>query len=784
MDTNPETSSKKRKQRAILSCVICRKRKLKCDRELPCNRCINGAIAGQCAYGNDLHFGEDESTDTHELKRQRKDSNRPRYTSPTQVNQQQKTIPDRPGDPLHTSEESSQNAVKRLEQRVATLEILLDSLQSKDDDHAQPIVASEPAVEDNFTVSAGLFKGRNYRTFYYGPTNPMLVVAHFPDLQPFMKRIFINSTLARLRQDLKGLEDRARVSKTANRVISVTNLRSLLPERDTVDKVVKTYFETFETTYRILHIPTFWEIYRTYWDDVNPPTQDTGIDAIVLAILACTLCISTHDTTRYDINGSTFRAKAIVWIKACEAWLKRQSNKHRTLAVVQVRLLRLLALSTTCLKTKEYYQEVQGVVASMRAAGMHRDPSILGSRCSVFEGEIRRRLWATVMELEIQAAVDKGISSLLTNSEYDCNPPRNINDADLSPETKHLPPSQPPSTFTDTSYLHHSAHSLSLRTKLCAQANTLHPHPTSHSLPTTLASEKAIRLALTHLPTFPNPPALQASTLLDLQLRQFILILHTPRALDVRRRSDPEHRYSMLTLLETAAILIEKHAKLMETGNFSLCCIRSDYLRAALLICHITYHASKADDTLITPLSKQIFTTTIPPSFLLLEERSMRPGRGTHQYWFLSAACSLVSIQFEPATRTKALERQACDRVCKLLYRVLSLQDEVVEGSGVCEVVLGAGVGKHGGCVDGGSVGHEGGMGRMDAAAASSYALPHDAFMDTTSVQLPQLDPFHADMDSAWLLNDSWFMDDFPVVEGNEKFDFRFLDNVGGGHVG
>ena len=225
-----------------------------------------------------------------------------------------------------------------------------------------------------------------------------------------MKRIFIGSNFQRLRQDSKIKEDQCRRKKLANQSRRVTTtLRSLLPDRDTVEKVVSTYFATFETTYRILHVPTFLSSYQTYWDTPLPPNSD--FDAILLAIMACTLCISTHATTQYGIEGSTFRSQAIVWLKGCEAWLKRQSNKHRTLAVLQVRCLRLLALSTTCHKTKEYYQEVQQHMALMRAYGMHRDPSILGARCSIFEGEMRRRLWATSMELELQASIDKGTDS-------------------------------------------------------------------------------------------------------------------------------------------------------------------------------------------------------------------------------------------------------------------------------------------------------------------------------------------------------------------------------------
>lgn len=215
-----------------------------------------------------------------------------------------------------------------------------------------------------------------------------------------------DSTARRLSQDMKASEDRARVLRHHRRVLSVDSLRSLFPDRPTVDAILKQYFDTFESTFRIIHVPTFEAAYESYWE--SQCLKNTDMDALVLAILACTICTSSHTAPRYNHSGSTFHSKSVVWLRACESWLKRQSNKRRSLASLQVRCLRLLALATSSMKVKEYYQEVQAHVALMRSAGMHRDPSIFGTRCSVFEGEMRRRLWATTMELEIQASIDKG----------------------------------------------------------------------------------------------------------------------------------------------------------------------------------------------------------------------------------------------------------------------------------------------------------------------------------------------------------------------------------------
>ena len=53
MDENPEiddTLRKKRKVRDLKSCYPCRKRKVKCNSELPCNICIARDHQSLCTY--------------------------------------------------------------------------------------------------------------------------------------------------------------------------------------------------------------------------------------------------------------------------------------------------------------------------------------------------------------------------------------------------------------------------------------------------------------------------------------------------------------------------------------------------------------------------------------------------------------------------------------------------------------------------------------------------------------------------------------------------------------
>lgn len=404
-DNNP----KPRRQRAILSCNDCRRRKLRCDRLHPCNRCIKGSIPHSCAYGpdagsstppKDLH---DRPTARQRRKNGRRQSPQTDESLRVSDSDHETVVPVVANDPGPFSKQPLQRIVHVMAPLQTTRVIHERGVRD-----TVEFLARSPEMKGigRSSGATGLLKGRGFATQFYGATSAMSVVAHFPDLGDYMKATYTDSVARRLSQDIKASEDRARLERPNHRTLTVLSLSSLFPDRSTVDTIVNVYLTTFETTYRILHIPTFQAAYETYWD--TETAEDEDMDAVLLAILACTIGVSTHTSPKYSHAGSTFHSKAHIWIKACETWLRRQSNKNRSLASIQVRCLRLLALSTASIKVKEYYQEVQAHVSFMRSMGMHVDPTVFGDRCSLFEGEIRRRLWATTMELELQASIDKG----------------------------------------------------------------------------------------------------------------------------------------------------------------------------------------------------------------------------------------------------------------------------------------------------------------------------------------------------------------------------------------
>jgi len=205
-----------------------------------------------------------------------------------------------------------------------------------------------------------------------------------------------------------------------------------------------------------------------------------------------------------------------------------------------VMCLRVLAASANCLKTKLAYGGAEAMLTYFKAAGLHRDPSLLDGRCSPFDGEMRRRLWATACSLELQASIDRGAPSALSGFPVDCRPPLNVDDDDLTLDMARLPMPKPSIQYSSAAFLHIASMSLPLRIELCALANDPSSQLRHEEV---LRYEQQILDALDQIPSWTDPHSKQATALLELQLRQFLIIIHAPFA---RYSGSSSSRYSRM----------------------------------------------------------------------------------------------------------------------------------------------------------------------------------------------------------------------------------------------
>ena len=402
--------------------------------------------------------------------------------------------------------------------------------------------------------------------------------------------IMHHTSLPRVQRDLKALQVRWKAEKAQALPLKDFNLLDLLPAREVVDHLIQLYFNTFETMYRMLHIPTFWSQYYRFWEDSQ--TIKPAFVVILLLAMAAVRPISSKDNPTYIGDSALGRETAVVWIELCDMWLQRQSQKHVYLAIWQINCLMILAKQSNIVKKKRSWTVAGTLVRQAMSAGFHRDPSLLGAKVSVFDREMRRRLWSTMVELELQASIDRGMPSALAGIPCDSAPALNVNDEDFGEECRKSPLQRPLDECTTTSFLHISGSSLRLRVSLNSILNEISSHPQYEDV---LTYDDKITQKLLELPSrgdfegaqdAPIIPDLPRA-LLDIQLRQFLILLHSPFA----RQIESNSRYSLskMVCFNAASSILDQHSRLMEAGNYTLCIFRNDVFRGALAICHNIY---------------------------------------------------------------------------------------------------------------------------------------------------------------------------------------------------
>ena len=116
--------------------------------------------------------------------------------------------------------------------------------------------------------------------------------------------------------------------------------RDSVPTRDIADVLKACYFRNFESTYRILHIPSFENEYEQYWE--NRMAADEGWVFILLLVLAIGSCF-VRDLNRFK----DLRPMAMKWIYLAQSWHSAPFQKSRmSLTGLQLHCLLLLARNT------------------------------------------------------------------------------------------------------------------------------------------------------------------------------------------------------------------------------------------------------------------------------------------------------------------------------------------------------------------------------------------------------------------------------------------------------
>ncbi|KAI1431560.1 hypothetical protein GGR50DRAFT_697913 [Xylaria sp. CBS 124048] len=695
LDDNNRGSARKR-QRVRLSCLECRRRKLSCSRELPCDRCIKSGTPERCTYES-----RPGGPPAPSVSSAAKDNFIPSTTfmtafSPRISRSDVRQPParwdgDGEGDNVILKNASrDRERIRKLELEVAQLRSVLAKQPSMDGStaNASPATARDgnkdalPAWAhlgaasrdpDEILPSSAVMNSIDLKTKYAGPHNLWSSLSELAGIAQFMKETS-DEWLSPLNIDKKdrgkGKEDRKRKSAESD-----PKLESLLPSKEETDTLVAAYLDQFEQLYRIVHIPTFKRQYESFW---RPNSQrPASLTVLVLSMISVSCCLGIQSSSKFiGVKSSAF-AMAEKYVKSCDAWLDQQSHKHRKLVHYQIQCLLYLAKRVNIIKKKRFWATSGGIIRDAITIGLHQEPNVLTSDISPYNVEMRRRLWATMVEFDLQASFDLGVPTVLSQVFNHTEAPSNVDDDCFDEDSTELPLSRPRTEYTFSSFAHFSRKSLPLRLELC---RLLTGSPIDLDWEQVLHYTDMITREIDALPAWDvdcdrepassHKPSL-THTLLHIQLRQYLIPLHQPFI--KLRRSQSKYQMAEFIYYTAARDLVLMHDRLFQKGIRTLYFLREDSIGAAINLCNISLLQPKNSQFLIASNHEEILRL-VGICIALKEDRVLRCGN--NDPWGYSTMCAAYGlIESHLGLKTpEAAKAQAAERFINLHYRLLSYQ--------------------------------------------------------------------------------------------------------------
>ncbi|KAI1039681.1 hypothetical protein LB505_008374 [Fusarium chuoi] len=375
---------------------------------------------------------------------------------------------------------------------------------------------------------------------------------HLSSEQEALRQLF--ETYKRLLRDSRRTQE-ARIT-SENLVSTQSGPRGMLPDRRTCDSLVDAYIKTFESVLRIIHVPSFLRDYEHFWEDSASTisSSDEIFTCKLLLVAALGSIIFTPTEPQRD-QATSCREQSNSWISYVKDWLARKSMKgmRGDLSMAQIACLLALTRHThhqdSAPMGVAWLSEGHGLTHMAVQMGLHREPRVRSPNMSAKEAEIRRRLWATMLELSLQVSVDQGLPAPIAPESYDCEVPSSIADEDLVLGVESQGPSQ-------SSVLTLLAKTQRLRLRILQLVNAPGSSKTYQECHN-LASELNTECSDGEL-KLDSPLSDFQSSLLTSFTKPFVLALH--EAFAEEAYSKPEYYYSRRMRMEISAQLLSSTA--------------------------------------------------------------------------------------------------------------------------------------------------------------------------------------------------------------------------------
>lgn len=381
---------------------------------------------------------------------------------------------------------------------------------------------------------------------------------------------------------------------------TTSSLISLLPSRGVVDELIGLYLTYIESTHRILHVPSFLREVDEFFASLdNPRNVSTAFVVQLLLVLACAWNLVDAGSLQEKNSSPLECYTAVKWVLHAEKWIENARIKRPDMTALRLYILLITAQNCHGMKRSKAWLATGTLVKQAMLAGYHRDPSRY-AHISVFNKEMRRRIWMTIIELDLQVAIDRGMPPSIHSSDYDTTAPLNINDDEIHESTTEAPESRPLDAITDSSFQTVLARSLPLRLKACSLMHSPHISCRYQEIQ---HLDWEMNRQLSRIPSWTTTEVNNLVTqhkitlwgaMIETKLAQSLLSIHTPFAIEARR--EPLFAPSARSRLDAAVMILSTQRRLHETPRpLSLCTLGEWTLQAYISICQLLHTLGHQD---------------------------------------------------------------------------------------------------------------------------------------------------------------------------------------------
>lgn len=260
--------------------------------------------------------------------------------------------------------------------------------------------------------------------------------------------------------------------------------------------------------------------------------------------------------------------------------------------------------------------------------GYHRDPRHY-PMLSALDGEMRRRLWALLVQLDTLSSFQAGVPRTIQPWQYDTELPSNLLDTDFDESTVKLPPGRPQSEGTACSYTRTKSHIMSVFGHITDLAFSREHSSYDDIMDIDRRLETAHDMVPSCLEIRPMTQCIADPA--EVTMRRFALeLLYQTARLVLHRRyiaeTNPKFAYSRSVCLAAARDALQYHTEVwtefmpggqLYAERYFLNSLQNSFLLSAMIIClEMSQDADRGDAARLGPQERA--------DFLLLLENTHR----------------------------------------------------------------------------------------------------------------------------------------------------------------